>query len=201
MSALTKTINMFLLSVVIMALLVVVILGFMLGIGHPLPWVIIVVLIIIPVIHDKLIKKRCLVWHSSMATGIELVDNDHKQLINLINKFQEATEFNISEQKIHQALDEVVNYTKYHFHREEALMRINHYPAFEAHQQQHQQMIDKISHYIGEYKTDKSLAIDHVLHFLQTWLIKHIKGSDQEYVPYLTITSLPAEMMQGEEDV
>ena len=200
-SSLTKTISMFLVSILIMALLVIVILAFMLGYSHPLPWSIIAVLIIIPVIHDKLIKKRQLVWHNSMATGIELVDNDHKKLIDLINKFQEATEFNVSEQDIQQTLDEVVAYTKYHFRREEKLLQINHYPDYESHQQQHQQMITKIYSYIDEYRSDEYLAVDHVLHFLQTWLINHIKGSDQKYVPYLKITTLSEDDALGEDNV
>ncbi len=192
MSILTKTINMFLLSIMLMALLVVVILAFMLGFTHPLPWALVALLFIIPFIHDKMVNKRQLIWQKSMATGITLIDNDHKKLISLINKFQEVTEFNVSKEKIHQALDDVVAYTKYHFAREEQLMKVNQYADFHSHQQQHQQMIAEIHRYIDEYKHDESLAIDHVLVFLQTWLVKHIKGSDQQYVPYFKITTLPA---------
>lgn len=201
MSILTKTINMFLLSVMIMVLLVTVILGFMLGIGHPLPWIIIFVLVAIPYVHDKLIKKQMLVWRSSMATGIDLIDNDHKTLIKLINNFQQATEFNVGEEMIQHSLDEVLRYTKYHFNREEILMELNSYPDFAAHQKQHQAMIEKINLYVTEYRTDKSHAIDHILHFLQSWLIQHINGSDQEYVPYLKITALPETGSQDKHNV
>jgi hemerythrin-like metal-binding domain len=174
-----------------MVLLVTAILGFMLGIGHPLPWTIIVVLVAIPYLHNKLIKKHTLVWHSSMSTGIELIDHDHQTLIKLINKFRQATEFNVSDESIEQSLAEVVAYTKYHFAREEKLMALNHYPNFESHQKQHRQMIEKINHYVEEYRLDKANAIDHTLHFLQSWLVQHIKGSDQEYVPYLKVKVLP----------
>ncbi len=201
MSILTKTINMFLLSVMIMVLLVTVILGFLLGIGHPLPWIIIFVLVAIPYIHNKLIKKQTLLWRSSMSTGIDLIDNDHKTLIKLINDFQQATEFNVSDEMIQNSLEEVLRYTKYHFAREETLMELNVYPDFAEHQKQHQAMIEKINLYTSEYRIDKSHAIDHVLHFLQSWLLQHIKGSDQEYVPYLKIKSLPENSSQRQHNV
>ena len=84
-----------------------------------------------------------------------------------------------------------VDYTKYHFAREEELMRINQYPGYAAHKKLHENMTEKVSQYIEAYRIDKTQAIDHILLFLKTWLINHIKGSDQEYAPYLKITTLP----------
>lgn len=190
MSMISRTINMFLLSILIMALLIIIILSFMLGFSHPLPWIVIGVLVTIGIIHDKLLKKKQLVWQDSMATGIELIDHDHQRLIMLINMFQEATEFNISERKVQLALDEVIRYTKYHFNREEQLMALNNYPGFKEHQLQHQQMIDEIEIYMKEYRSDPDVALEHILQFLQSWLINHIKGNDRQYIPYLTITKL-----------
>ena len=181
---------MFLLSILIMALLIIIILSFMLGFSHPLPWIVIGVLVTIGIIHDKLLKKKQLVWQDNMATGIELIDHDHQRLIMLINMFQEATEFHISERKVQLALDEVIRYTKYHFNREEQLMALNNYPGFKEHQLQHQQMIDEIEIYMKEYRSDPDVALEHILQFLQSWLINHIKGNDRQYIPYLTITKL-----------
>lgn len=191
MSTLTKTINMFFVSIVIMALLVTVILGFMLGVTHPLPWVIISVLIAIPYLHHMLNKKNYLHWDDAMDTGIKMIDDDHKALVNLINKFQEASEFKVADELIQHALDEVVSYTQYHFEREEQLMLLNEYPDFDAHKIKHKQMIKKINDYAESYRVDKSKATEQILVFLKTWLVQHIKGSDQEYVPYLKIKSLP----------
>ena len=190
MSMISRTINMFLLSILIMALLIIVILSFMLGFSHPLPWIVIGVLVTIGIIHDKLLKKKQLVWQDSMATGIELIDHDHQRLIMLINMFQEATEFHISERKVQLALDEGIRYTKYHFNREEQLMALNNYPGFKEHQLQHQQMIDEIDIYMKEYRSDPDVALEHILQFLQSWLMNHIKGNDRQYIPYLTITKL-----------
>ena len=201
MSTVTNTITMFVISILIMILMVTVILGFMLGFGHPLPWAIIFILVVIPYIHDKFLASHKLAWRSIMSTGIELIDHDHKRLVELINELQEATEFNVEEVQRQHILDEVVSYTKYHFSREEALMKLNNYPDFKAHQQQHRQMIREINQCLEEYGNDKSQAIDHIARFLKTWLLEHINGSDQEYVPYLKITTLAEQSMQADDNV
>lgn len=201
MKTLFKTLNMFILSIVIMALLVTVILGFMLGLTHPLPWIIIVVLLVIPYFHDKLIKGRTLKWHHSMSTGIEMVDDDHKRLIKLINDFQKATEFNVSKASIDKSLNELVAYTKYHFSREERLLEINLYPDFSTHQQKHQQMIVTINQYIEDYQGDKQGDTGPLLIFLKSWLVKHIKGSDQEYVPFISLKNVSEHNMKSNDHV
>ncbi len=190
MNTFIKALNMFILSIIIMATMITVLLSFMLGIGHPLPWLLLFVLIAIPFFHNKIISARRLRWHDSMSTGIELIDNDHKKLIELINIFQEATEYLIEENTIQSALDDLINYTKYHFSREEYLLQQNHYPSYSAHQEQHQKMIAKISQLSDEYTRDKTMALDHTVTFLKKWLKHHILHSDKDYVPFLKNSDL-----------
>lgn len=181
---------MFLLSILIMALLIMVALGFMLGFSHPLPWVLILFIVIIPFIHDKIVSKQYLQWDTSMDTGIELIDNDHKKLLGLINQLQTATRYQIDDTLIESTLNELIDYTRYHFDREEQLMRINHYPGYEAHKELHKLMINKVAQFVEGYKTDKVHTIDETLAFLKSWLVNHIKGKDKDYAPYLKIKTL-----------
>ncbi|MDH5766620.1 MAG: hypothetical protein OEZ38_11455, partial [Gammaproteobacteria bacterium] len=93
MSALSKNVSMFILSVLILALLVMIVLGFMLGFSHPLPWVLLVVLIVIPFIHDKIVAKRFVQWNDSLSVGNNDIDNDHKKLLSMINQLQTAVHY------------------------------------------------------------------------------------------------------------
>ena len=185
MSTLTKGISMFLLSILILALLVMIVLGFMLGFTHPLPWVLIAVLIIIPFIHDKIVSSRFVTWKDSYSVGIASIDQDHKKLLGMINQLQTAAHYHTDDDLIEQTLNDLVDYTKYHFAREEDLMRDNGYPDFEAHKQQHEDMVKQVAKFIDEYRIDKTRTIDNVTLFLKTWLINHINGSDQAYAPFL----------------
>jgi len=185
MSIVTKGISMFILSVLILALLVMIVLGFMLGFGHPLPWVLIVMLIIIPVIHDKIVSKRFVKWNDSYSVGIESIDNDHKKLLGLINQLQTASHYSTDENMVDEILNELVNYTKYHFDREEVMLKENNYPEFDAHKEQHESMISQVSEFIHEYQQHNERTIDDVIQYLKSWLINHINGCDQEYAHFL----------------
>ncbi|MFW2373695.1 MAG: bacteriohemerythrin [Gammaproteobacteria bacterium] len=185
MTTLTKGISMFLLSALIMALLVMIVLGFMLGFTHPLPWILIGVLAIIPYIHDKIVSNRFVQWNDSLSVGIDSIDADHKRLLGMINQLQTAAHYHTDDEMIEKTLNELMAYTQYHFTREEEIMQANGYPDFDEHKQQHQNMVNEVSKFIDEYRVNKTRTIDNVTLFLKTWLINHIKGSDQEYAPYL----------------
>lgn len=185
MSTLTKGLSMFLLSALIMALLVMIVLGFMLGFTHPLPWILIAVLAIIPFIHDKIVSNRFVEWNDSLSVGIEAIDADHKRLLGMINQLQTAAHYHTDDEMIEKTLNDLVEYTKYHFSREEEIMQANDYPDFDGHKQQHEDMVNQVLKFIDEYRVDKTRTIDNVTLFLKTWLINHIKGSDQEYAPFL----------------
>ena len=185
MSTVTKGISMFVLSILILALLVMIVLGFMLGFTNPLPWVLIAVLIIIPFIHDRIVSRRFVTWKDAYSVGISSIDQDHKKLLGMINQLQTAAHYQTDDDLIEQTLNDLVDYTRYHFAREEDLMRESNYPDFEAHKQQHEQMVQQVTKFIDEYRIDKTRTIDNVTLFLKTWLINHINGSDQAYAPYL----------------
>lgn len=193
MSNLSKGINMFLLSILIMALLITIMLGFMLGFSHPLPWILIGFLIVIPYIHEKIIAKRYIKWDKSMSVGIDMIDKDHQKLLALINQLQTATHYNVDKQMISDVMHELISYTQYHFNREETLMRINHYPGYENHQQLHHAMIKNMNECMDKYKHDPDHSVDQALAFLKNWLINHIMGSDKDYVPYIKTTDLTQE--------
>jgi hemerythrin len=176
---------MFLLSILILALLVMIVLGFMLGFNHPLPWILIIVLAIIPVIHDRIVARRFIKWTDKLSVGIDIIDTDHKKLLGMINQLQTAAHYQTDESLIESTLNDLIDYTKYHFSREEKLMLKNNYPDFETHKKQHDAMIKQVTKFINEYRIDKTRTIDNVILYLKTWLINHIHGSDQEYAPFI----------------
>jgi len=185
MSTTSRNINMLILSVLILGLLVMIVLGFMLGFSHPMPWVLIGVLIIIPFIHDKIVGKRFVQWKESYSVDNKDIDDDHKKLLGMINQLQTAVHYQTDEGTIEQTLNDLIDYTKYHFSREEKIMQDHDYPDFEEHKQEHAKMVAQVTQFIDEYRVDKTRTIDNVLQFLKAWLINHINGSDQKYRPYL----------------
>jgi hemerythrin len=172
-------------AILVMSLITLTIIGFISGITNPLPWISLSILIVVILLHNKIAKSRYLTWSDSYSVGIESIDNDHKKLIHLINNLQTAMDYKTDRLFEKQTLDEVIDYTKYHFEREEKLMEENGYPDFVPHKATHKNMIEKVNEYVQAYDRDESGAIESLLKYLKSWLIGHINGTDQEYSEFL----------------
>ncbi|MEW8509180.1 MAG: bacteriohemerythrin [Candidatus Thiodiazotropha sp.] len=180
-----KSLQTFGLSLFIVLAFLVIGIGFLFGIDNPVPWIMIAVLVALPVIHKKMTSRKFVSWDDNLSVGIQAIDDEHQKLLNLINNLQTAVLYPTGESFERQALSELVDYTKIHFEREEKLMSENGYPDYEAHKQQHEEMIGKVSHFLESYEQDREATIDELTGFLKTWLVDHIAGTDQKYSQFL----------------
>lgn len=160
-------------------------LSFLFGFDNPVSWVLLALVVLIPLIYSKLIRKEKVVWKEAYSVGIEAIDSDHKNLIKLLNQFQTAYDYHTGEEFERMALDELVAYTKYHFKNEEELMETNGYPGFEAHREQHHLMIQEVERFLEDYEARGHEALQGVSEYLTGWLINHINGTDKQYTGYL----------------
>lgn len=173
------------LSLFIVLAFLTIAIGFLFGIDNPAPWIMIAVLAALPYIHKRVTARRFVSWDDKLSVGIAQIDDDHKKLLTLINNLQTAVYYPTGEAFERQALKELVDYTKYHFQREEDLMREHGYPDFEAHKRQHEEMIARVGQFLDAYERDREGTVEEMAGFLKSWLIKHIAGTDQKYSPYL----------------
>lgn len=173
------------LSIFIVLALIVIGVGFLFGIDNPVPWIMIVVLAVLPFVHKRMVARRFVSWDDSYSVGIESIDGDHKKLLELINKLQTAIYYHTGESYEREAFKELVDYTRYHFEREENLLREHAYPDYDSHKEQHEDMIGKVESFRQAYEKDREKTIDDLTQFLKTWLIDHINGTDQKYVTHL----------------
>lgn len=180
-----KSLQTFGLSLFIVLAFLVIAIGFLFGIDNPVPWIMIVVLLALPVIHKKMTSRNFVAWDNSYSVGIQAIDDEHQKLLMLINNLQTAVLYPTGESFERQALSELVDYTKYHFEREEKLMLDNGYPDYEPHKRQHEEMIAKVGEYMASYEKDRESTIDDLTNFLKSWLINHIAGTDQKYSSFL----------------
>ncbi len=125
------------------------------------------------------------IWKDEYSVGIESIDEDHKKLLNLINNLQAAVMCNTGEEFERQSLNELMDYTHYHFHREEELMRAHGYIDFEGHKGQHDQMIIQAKVFLDRYEEKGRDALPEVTSYLRLWLLQHINVADMKYVPLL----------------
>jgi hemerythrin len=120
-------------------------------------------------------------WDASFSVEIKEVDEQHKKLISLLNGLFEAMQAGQGKSVLTETLDELVDYTKYHFGTEEALMTQYNYPAYLAHKRQHIALAKKALELKSKNDRGEAVITVSVMNFLVDWLKDHIKNSDKKY--------------------
>lgn len=116
--------------------------------------------------------------------GVEMIDQEHRELFRMINEIHELLDNDIMTDKydyIHGHLEKLKQYAEEHFEHEEAYMEQIRHPELELQKKQHAAFREKIHEAdirmpSGNDKQQEFL--DDLLKYLITWLYRHIIGSD-----------------------
>lgn len=126
-------------------------------------------------------SEGLLQWSDDLSVNIRWVDEQHIQLINLINSLQKAMRSGKGKEAIAKVLDELKDYTVFHFGNEEKAFAEHGYPEQDSHKATHKAFVDKVVSFEEDILSGKSSVTMEVMEFLKEWLIKHIKGVDRKY--------------------
>ncbi len=127
-------------------------------------------------------------WSDDMSVGVEVLDDDHRVIILLLNELYEAMVEGEGRAAMGFILDSLVNYTTIHFEREEKAFEKTDYPDIEAHKRLHKTLIKQVLDIQEKHNNSIFLMSMEVLDFLKRWLLDHIQGTDKKYEPYLNIS-------------
>ncbi len=131
------------------------------------------------------VDDELLVWNDSLAVHIRHIDEQHRQLVSLVNRLYRASRTGSSRQEGATILDELVNYTASHFKTEEELFQKHGYPETDSHCQAHRNLVDKVLEFQNSYRQGAAELELSLLQFLKDWLISHIMKTDKRYSAYL----------------
>lgn len=125
-------------------------------------------------------------WSESLATGIPSVDADHRVLIDLINQLDAGVGDREERATLGTVLNTLVDYTAYHFAREERIMEASGYPRLAEHKLEHEGLTEKVIDLQCRFLDyDKDVVGSEVLDFLKEWLFSHIQEKDMDYRPFV----------------
>lgn len=125
-------------------------------------------------------------WSDSYKTGIQEVDEQHKELVSMLNALHNAIVNHRAKESSRRILDQLAEYTRTHFLLEESLMRVTHYPGFEAHKQQHEELIRQVVDLQQKLDSGAATITFELLHFLKVWLSQHINETDKRFGAFFT---------------
>ena len=86
---------------------------------------------------------------------------------------------------INSILDELVDYTRFHFSFEERQFRAFEYPARTDHERIHKKLVGQIEDFQRQIAAGKAGVTMDLMNFLMEWLQNHILKVDKQYVPLL----------------
>ena len=124
-------------------------------------------------------------WTEKYATGVKLIDNQHKELVNLTNKLYHACLITNGEEAFKDTMSSMVDYVRFHFNAElELLERIN-YPNIAEHKKEHEVLTKSILNAVRDYTDGKKFVPNLFVRTLKDWIFGHIAFSDKLYAAYI----------------
>lgn len=124
------------------------------------------------------------VWDPVFSVGIDVIDQQHKRLIEYINELNNALRYN-DKQKVQTVLLHLIDYTMSHFSFEESLMQAAGYAMLEPHKKVHESFIRRIDFFKERFQNGEDVTRQ-LMTELQIWLINHIQHDDKDYKEIVT---------------
>lgn len=126
-------------------------------------------------------------WSSDLATGVTVIDNQHKEIFNRVDKLSAACSEGKGKEEVLQSLLFLEDYVKEHFAAEERLQVRHAYPGYDDHKSQHSRFITDVARLTAEFKAEGASLTLVILtnKTLVSWLLQHIKKTDKELADFL----------------
>ncbi len=121
-------------------------------------------------------------WQTVFDTGIPEVDDQHKKLVGMINQLETANALggDTADHEMGLVLRKLVDYTQYHFEREEHVMEEIGFVGRKDHVSMHKELVKKIRTFLLKLKDQGRIDINELMKFLRDWLLDHIVCEDSK---------------------
>ncbi len=120
-------------------------------------------------------------WDDKYSVNVSIIDEEHKKLIDIINKTILAKQYNNNQRSISEILVEMTAYAKEHFKMEETYMSNFKYHDYKSHKDEHQSFSKDIFGYCKSLMSGNYQIIEDITKYLQQWLVHHIQEIDKKY--------------------
>lgn len=119
-------------------------------------------------------------FNEAIMTGDEVIDTQHRYLIDLINEIADVVDNGTAETELGPILPMLQYFVEWHFDREEQCMNRRNCPFADVNKQAHTAFLETVATLKDQYHRDgasQELAL-HMHTQLCDWLVTHIQGID-----------------------
>jgi len=126
-----------------------------------------------------------IVWNDKLSVGVEGIDSDHQRLVDLLNDLHEAIRARRGRVNVLSHLDELIDYTCYHFSHEEGMFGED-YSEAEEHKAEHQNFVAWLKGMQSRFAHGNAgVPSLEAVSFLKDWLFHHILVCDRDLGAHL----------------
>ncbi|WP_142414655.1 bacteriohemerythrin [Hathewaya massiliensis] len=122
-------------------------------------------------------------WKNDFVIGVEKIDQQHKHLFDVANEAYDILKNDIcldKYDKIVNILNELKDYTVFHFNSEEEYMESINYKRMFSHKIQHNEFIKKINSVnLDNIDKNQDAYLIELLEFIVDWIENHILYTDK----------------------
>lgn len=122
-------------------------------------------------------------WDTSLDVGVETMNDDHKQILDLMNEIHDRAATGETGPAMTALVDKLAQVTIDHFRDEEAYMASVDFAGLASHTLIHADLLKKYTAHADAIRANGGQVPSDFLMFLKLWLTAHIKGIDMKYCP------------------
>jgi hemerythrin len=127
-----------------------------------------------------------IVWGQVLSIEVDEIDEDHRKLIEIFNMLNHALTEGEAPDYLAAILDELVNFTAWHFSHEERLMLKYGYADLDNHRQEHRELISSARALQERIQRADNTIGDEDIEYLEHWVTAHILTDDMRMGDYLS---------------
>jgi hemerythrin len=117
-------------------------------------------------------------WEKRYSVGIEAVDHEHRELVELINRLHEQAKAQGSKVAVLGFFGDLYKAISAHFALEERLMREKGYDQLRQHKGDHERLLDEIRDIMEDYEVNDIFEERQLAQRLDAWFSRHFESHD-----------------------
>ena len=125
--------------------------------------------------------KMFITWDRSCSVGIDEMDNQNMQILQLINRMYELEDEPENEAMISDMVNNLINTIKTHFFAEENLMRRIKYLSQRDHKKEHDLLMGQLHGMQKQILLGQPISSQKFAIFMRDWFLRHIHNEDSKY--------------------
>lgn len=123
-------------------------------------------------------------WDETYSVGIDLLDQQHKKIVSIINQLITHNELDVRSEAISDLLSDLTQYAHNHFLTEEAVLEKFNYDSIDDQKKEHKEYRLKIVNFCMDTVDHKISVPQNLKEYIYHWWKDHILISDMAYKPF-----------------